>query len=150
MNKKQLYNLIETEKEMQEQFQKLVPEIYAKAKQIFDFRKMECKWCNFPEDYSRLDNTQDHESNSISINVETITIYWSEYHCQDEDYYNISFPTSYLFMLDEEWQGIEIIEKNKREKRIEEEQKKKDFDNRERQREADIKEYERLKTKLSK
>ena len=149
MNKKQLDKLIEIEKETQEQFQKLVPEIYAKAKQIFDFRKMGCEWCNFPKNYNRLDNSGDNE-NCININKEIITIYWAEYHCDSDDYYNIAFPTSYLFMTDVEWQGIEIIEKNKREKRIEEEQKRKDFDNRERQREADIKEYERLKTKLSK
>lgn len=150
MNNIQLYNLIKIEKETQEQFQKLVPEIYAKTKQIFDFRKMGRKWCNFPKDYSQLDNTQDHESNSISINRQFITIHWSEYHCQDEDYYDISFPTDYLFMSDEEWQKIEIIEKKKREIEYKKQEKEKAFEEREKQRKADIKEYKRLKVKLNK
>ena len=107
-------------------------------------------WCNFPKDYSQLDNTQDHESNSISINRQFITIYWSEYHCQDEDYYDISFPTDYLFMSDEEWQKIEIIEKKKREIEYKKQEKEKAFEEREKQRKADIKEYKRLKVKLNK
>ena len=149
MNKKQLYNLIELEKETQEQFQKLVPEIYKKAKQIFDFRKMGGMWCNFPRCHDKLDNSGDCE-NCISIDKDNIIIRWSEYHCDSDDYYNISFPTEYLFMLDEEWQGIEIVEKKKREKKQKEKKKKRDFEERERQREADIKEYERLKVKFNK
>lgn len=149
MNKKQLYNLIEIEKEMQKQFQMLVLEIYTKAKQIFDFRKCGNSWCNFPTEYSRLDNSNDNNE-CVNINEKTITIYWTEYHCQDEDYYNISFPIEYLFMTDEEWQNIEYAEKKKREEKQKEDDKKKTFEGRERQRETDIKEYERLKIKLNK
>ena len=148
MNKKQLLNLIELDKKIQKQSDKILPEIYAKAKQIFDFRKMGDNWCNFPKTHSRLVNEQDRESDSIVITKKSIIIYWSEYHCDSDDYYNISFPFDYLFMSDKEWKKIEIDERKKKEKQLSKEKEERKITQDRKWKEMDTKEYKRLKKKL--
>ena len=148
MTKKQVFNLLELDKKLRKQCDKLLPEVYKKAKQIFDFRKSGNRWCNFPKTHGRLDNEQERDSHSIVIDKKNITIYWSEYHCDSDDYYDISFPFDYLFMPDNEWKKIDIDERKKKEEQSKKEKEESKIKEDKHWKEMDMKEYRRLKKKL--
>lgn len=149
MNKKQLFNLLELDKKIQKQSDKLLPEIYKKAKEIFDFRKMGNRWCSFPKDYGILDNECNCcGDDRIFINKKAITIHWSIYQCSEDEHFDISFPFDYLFMPNKEWQQLEIIEKQKAEEQYKKQKKQQEKERNETRQKEEMKEYKRLKKKL--